>query len=520
MRITRHFEKIDGRQVHYRRCGSGPALILLHASPVSSKIFEPAMRIFAQKFTCFAFDTPGNGLSDPLMANDPDMVAYAVAQVAVLQQLGIGKAVLYGRHTGASIAVEMARIAPETAAMVMTDGFPVFSVEQRDAYLSGYLDDLPDSEDGSHIPWLWNRYRDQFAFWPWNKRSADFRADCDMPDLDFIHNGVVALLEAGNNYKAPYRAVFKSDAMAALAEVSVPVCIASRPGDSLFRKFGDFPDDNWKVEIPRDFAKACAVELAIMEKHKPEMNAPDIPAMGQRGMAAVGNYDVHFLRAGSGSAKPVVLIGPSPGCVAPFVNRLETDRPVMALDPLNAGESGDGPARPDQQAAILRAAVMALDVTEYDLAGIGSGANIAMEMARYEADAKVTLIDPLWVEEPQRAAYETAYFSDWQLQMDGTHMLKLWMFLRDQMLWFPHFDQRRQNIRTDGAYDWTELHQDFLAQLKHAATLGQAWQAAWAYPLRRKLADFDRQHDLIFTSGGLVPQQVHGHSLSTYESAL
>lgn len=520
MRVTRHFEQIDGRQVHYRRCGNGPALILLHASPVSSKIYESAMRIFAQHFTCFAFDTPGNGLSDPLLATDPDMGDYAKAQIVVLRQLGIESAVLYGRHTGASIAVEMARIAPELAAMVMTDGFPIFTPEQRDSYLSGYLDDLPSSEDGSHIPWLWNRYRDQFAFWPWNKRNPDFRADCDMPDLNFLHNGVVALLESGNNYKAPYRAVFKFDAMEALAEVSVPVCIASRPGDSLFRKFGDFPDDIWKVEIPREFPEACAAELAIMAEHKPERDAPDMPTAGQRGIVSVGSQDVHYLRAGPGKTRPVILIGPAPGSVMPYFEKIKANRAVIALDPLCAGDSGDGPARPDQQAATLSAAIATFNLVEYDLAGVGSGANIALEVARYHADAIVTLIDPLLVDEPQRAAYAANYYGDCRLQMDGTHMLKLWMFLRDQKLWFPHFDQRRQNVRANDDYDWTALEQDFLAQLKHAPTLGEAWQAAWAYPLQQKLAEFERQPHLVFTSAGLVPPAVHGQTLSKYEHAL
>lgn len=520
MRITRHFEEIDGRQVHYRRCGQGPALILLHASPVSSKIFEPAMRIFAQQFTCFAFDTPGNGLSDPLVACNPDITSYAEAQIAVLRQLKIEKAVLYGRHTGASIAVEMGRAAPELVTMVMTDGFPVFTLEQRDAYLSGYLDDLPSSEDGSHIPWLWNRYRDQFAFWPWNKRNADFRADCDMPDLNFLHDGVVALLEAGNSYKAPYRAVFTFDAMEALAEVSVPVCIASRPGDSLYRKFGDFPDDLWSIEMPREFPEACAAELAIMVEHRPERDAPDVPTAGQRGIVPVGRHDVHYLRLGSEDTRPVVLIGPSPGSVMPFLEKMKTNRPVIGLDPLCAGDSGDGPVRPDQQAAILRAALVTLNLMEHDIAGVGSGANIALEMARHDTDAQITLIDPLLVDEPLRAACAANYGGDCRLQMDGTHMLKLWMFLRDQILWFPHFDRQRKNIVSDSGYDWAAVDRDFLAQLKHAPVLAEAWRAAWAYPLRQKLAEFDREPRMVFTSAGLVPPTVHGLTLSEYERAL
>lgn len=520
MRITRHFEAIDGRQIHYRRCGSGPALVMLHASPVSSKVFEPAMRIFGRHFTCFAFDTPGNGLSDPLAADDPDLNAYAVAQAALLRQLGVEQAILYGRHTGASIVVEMVRIAPDLASMVMTDGYPVFTPEQRDQYLSGYLNDLPVSEDGSHVPWLWNRYRDQFAFWPWNKRDEGFRADCDMPDLDFVHNGVVALMEAGNNYKAPYRAVFKFDAMAALPGVSVPLCISARPGDSLHRKFGDFPDDLWKVEMPRDFAQACAEELAIFLEKKPTMDAPPVPAKGTRGFASVGPHDVHFIHGGSGDSKPTVLIGPAPGSVAPELARLDPSRPVIALDPLCAGESSDGPTSADQQAAVMLAALDQLGATDFDLAGIGSGGAIALEMARSCPDAAITLIDPLLVPEDQRALIAAGIGTDCSLQRDGTHMMRIWQTLRDAMMWFPHFDQRRSAMRGGAAYDWERLEVDFLSHLKHCHVLQDAWQAAWAYPIQERLADFDVRTQMVFTHDSLVPPAIHGQNLSDAKEAL
>ena len=46
--ITRHFVSIRGkygdRQVHYRRAGDGPALVLLHQSPQSSLEYVPLMK--------------------------------------------------------------------------------------------------------------------------------------------------------------------------------------------------------------------------------------------------------------------------------------------------------------------------------------------------------------------------------------------------------------------------------------------------------------------------------------------
>ena len=87
--ISRHFANIDGRWVHYRRCGQAPALVLLHASPVSSRVFLPAMLLWGRHFTCFAFDTPGNGLSTPLTTDVPTIADYVDAQAGILELLGI-----------------------------------------------------------------------------------------------------------------------------------------------------------------------------------------------------------------------------------------------------------------------------------------------------------------------------------------------------------------------------------------------------------------------------------------------
>ncbi|MGZ7144859.1 alpha/beta fold hydrolase, partial [Streptococcus pyogenes] len=61
---------IDGRwgprQVHYRRSGQGPALVLLHQSPQSSRELAALMQRWSVHFTLIAPDTPGYGQSDPL----------------------------------------------------------------------------------------------------------------------------------------------------------------------------------------------------------------------------------------------------------------------------------------------------------------------------------------------------------------------------------------------------------------------------------------------------------------------
>lgn len=132
MRVTKHFVTVGSRRVHYLRAGQGPALAMLHASPCSSKVMRPLMALFGQRFTCLAFDTPGFGLSDPLPQANPSVEDFADALADTLAALGMAQAASYGRHTGASIAVEFAARHPDRCAMALADGFAVFPAAYTD----------------------------------------------------------------------------------------------------------------------------------------------------------------------------------------------------------------------------------------------------------------------------------------------------------------------------------------------------------------------------------------------------
>ncbi len=520
MRISRHFLYVKERAVHFRRCGHGPALVLLHASPVSSRVFLEAMPFWGRHFTCFAFDTPGNGLSDPLPGEGQTIADYADAQVEALRLLGIDSCIVYGRHTGASIAVEIARRHPSLITLALTDGYPVFTPEQRKAYLSGYLPDLPISEDGSHVAWLWSRYRDQFVFWPWSKRSVESRADCDMPDVGFLNDGVIALLEAGNHYKGPYSAVFRHDAMETLDATRVPVCIAARPGDSLYYQLSRFSDAHWKVEMPRDAGLAMQRELEIMLEYKPVPDAPAPPApesaLRRRAFVDSGTEYLHLVTAGDPGRPVTVLIGPAPGEVLRFTGLLDTlaeSHRVIGIDPACGGDS-DAPADDDvsmqAQARRVAAALQALGVARCRLAAVGPSAGIALELARQGTpvvDALV-LIDPLTVDDSTRARCVGRYASDVSPRLDGTHMLALWHRLRDSMMWFPWFEQRRSAARPPPAtgFAFDRLERDFAVALKHCRHYRSTWRAAWDYPLRSRLENAGGSPvEVLHSEDGLVP---------------
>src|SRR5579862_5428395 len=94
--VSRHYVAVGDRDVHYRRAGAGPPVVLLHESPLSSLVYQGHVeRLAAAGFSAIALDTPGYGNSDPLAALAPSIADFASALVATLDALGVGRCGLY-----------------------------------------------------------------------------------------------------------------------------------------------------------------------------------------------------------------------------------------------------------------------------------------------------------------------------------------------------------------------------------------------------------------------------------------
>lgn len=110
--IRRRYVDIAAGQVHLRECGRGRTLVLLHPSPCSSAMWEPVMPLLAAGgLRAVAIDLPGfGGSSRP--AIKPSIPAYADSVFAALDELAIDRCDVFGSHTGATVALWMARQFP------------------------------------------------------------------------------------------------------------------------------------------------------------------------------------------------------------------------------------------------------------------------------------------------------------------------------------------------------------------------------------------------------------------------
>ncbi|BCX03118.1 MAG: hypothetical protein KatS3mg053_1056 [Candidatus Roseilinea sp.] len=219
-RIRKGYADTPWGQVHYRmtrspRAASSLPLVLLHQTASSSVMFEKLMDALADDYLCIAPDTPGYGESfTPEVA--PSIALYADALYAALQTLGVGACWLFGHHTGASIAVQIAHDHPGFARKIMLSGPPHLTPAQRAAFAERIYPVAPQL-DGAHLLPLWRRILDK---------------EPDVP-LDLAHREFTLTLRAGAQYAAAYRAVFSHDFAAQLPRIACPIHLMAGEFDAL-----------------------------------------------------------------------------------------------------------------------------------------------------------------------------------------------------------------------------------------------------------------------------------------------
>lgn len=237
--IKRGFADVGPRQMHYRQAGAGAPLVMLHASPGSSRQLVKLIGAFADEAQVFAPDTPGNGDSEALSANEPTIPDLAKAMIGFLDAMGLDQVSLYGSHTGAAIAAEVAIAAPERVKSLVLDGVSRLTAEELKEILENYAFPFTPDRDGSYLIRLYQFVRDQYVFYPWYARSRAARRDAGLGSAEDIHAWVLEVMKAAETYHLNYRAAFKWDADGRLPLVKVPTLFIAAATDPLHDCTGD-----------------------------------------------------------------------------------------------------------------------------------------------------------------------------------------------------------------------------------------------------------------------------------------
>lgn len=235
--ITRHFIDVPQgtvfRRVHYRKCGVGPALLLVHQSPRSSKEYETLMRDWGAYFTCIAPDSPGFGQSDPL-PDTPSIDDFADANIALLDALGLGQVHAYGFHSGGIILVTALKRNPERFHCLAVGGYAIWTPEEMRIFGESYLPPFLPQPYGEHLVWLWARILEQTWVFPWFDVRDAARLPFPTDDPAKVHPVVMEMLDSGDAYRAGYGAVLKAPRdIPPVDAVTPPVLISAYHGDPL-----------------------------------------------------------------------------------------------------------------------------------------------------------------------------------------------------------------------------------------------------------------------------------------------
>jgi pimeloyl-ACP methyl ester carboxylesterase len=135
-------------------------LILLHQNPSSSEEYRHLLADMAQDRRVIAFDTPGFGMSArpdrPLAIAD-----YAAAFAEGMAAMGVDEPVdLFGFHTGAFLAVELAALLGDQARHIALSGIPFRPEAERRERLEQIHAVQPPTDDGdaifARLRWLWD----------------------------------------------------------------------------------------------------------------------------------------------------------------------------------------------------------------------------------------------------------------------------------------------------------------------------------------------------------------------------
>jgi len=216
-----HKGYIDGRfgQIHYRfsrnRYKCTP-LLLLHASPLSSLVFENLILELGQDRFVIAPDTPGFGESAP-PCSPPEIEDYARAIGDVLDALELKKVDIVGYHTGSLTAGEFALQQPERVGkIVMISSIPFTAKE-----LSNFKDEYSVKLLSEMIAAIPER-------WAW---STDFWSD--QPDENRRFEYFLESMRHPEISSWGHRAAFNYDCTGALKKIPHRILVLN-PQDDLW----------------------------------------------------------------------------------------------------------------------------------------------------------------------------------------------------------------------------------------------------------------------------------------------
>ena len=212
----------DG-QVHYRALngGFGPPIVLFHMTASTSESYESLMLALGEQAPTIAIDTPGYGESFK-PTKEPSIEYVSDIVIEALDAMGVDRFHVFGHHTGASIALELACAHPERTISATLNGIcSLGQPEEGEAVRAAQCYPNPPAPLGESMLNGWARVTKGLEV-----------PGLSLPD-ELLHRELVAYLKAGEDWSWAYRAVFCYDAEAKLNAVTRPIWFVAAEHDGI-----------------------------------------------------------------------------------------------------------------------------------------------------------------------------------------------------------------------------------------------------------------------------------------------
>lgn len=499
--VRQAFVQVGDREVHYRVVGMGPPALFVHSSPTNGSFVVPDMLAQCHRHTCIAFDTPGFGLSDALALEEMVVADLADALAEAMRCLGLPPVPVFGTHSGAAIALELGRRHPDMVRALVLDGVPIFTQEEVAPLRAAYFQPLGVDAGGGHFAATWTRFRDQYIWFPWCFRSPANLNEYDLGSPAQVHNWCAMFFAAARHYRPAYLAVtsYCEQAIAAAEQLAVPAAFTATPTDMLYphlRRLPPLKAGQDIVEIGTAASEKHALVTAMFDRYggdtpwqMPELRLARTDRICRQFVQDQGR--AQFLRyMGDPANPPLLLLHDVPGSSQRLTQRmsdLARDHFVVAPDLPGSGESHplDEQADLHHYALALWRLCDALGLARVKVEGHGLAASLAVEMAAAAPERcnGLALDGLLLPDAPARASLIAHYAPPIVIEPDGAHWYRLWLRLRDSLVYWPWYDHRRVALR--------RVEEDFDAQSLHTWTVEVMKQHASAHFLVQAILRHD-----------------------------
>jgi pimeloyl-ACP methyl ester carboxylesterase len=504
------FLTVGDRQFHYYTAGDGPPVVLLHPSPLSSRIVLPIAQALAQHYRVYAIDTPGYGLSDPPLARPESLDDYLDGFAAAFDALGLGRLCLYGAATGAQFAIAFARRHPERVALMVLDAAGHISERDCEAILPGYFPSVRPQADGQHLATLWQMVHDLFVFFPWCDARPEARLPRDLPPPAVVQEFLLDYLRAGDRYDWAYKPAFRHERIDKAREVRVPSLLVRWAASSVLHITDALIDaglpPNYEVLRlgPTPAERAAGIAAAVAARYRDVPAAESPPAWraprdrpGSR-YIDLEPHRLHVQMQPTGLSRPLLGLHAAGGSGTQLGARVSAEaagRPSLFPDLPGHGEStrpaDDAPISVEHYASTIEALLAAVGFDSVDVVAEPLGQCIAHELRRRRpgliasvrrlgSAPPATMDLDSWLE---RMAPSLAP------QLDGTHLFRAWSMVRDATLWSPWWQHTVASaLRSEPMPPPALLHARVVDLMKAGDGYRRAMRAEYEYLERTTLA--------------------------------